>query len=122
MPVNYRFDANIVVIDLVGEYSLEDIRTAMLNSFADSKRPANPFLLIDMTQSLSIYKRSSEDVKTMAQFVASLRDRFNNRVALVGPADLPYGFMRMAAVGSEQMGIKAEVFRTFTKAREWLLS
>jgi hypothetical protein len=122
MPVRYRFDSNIVVIETIGEYSMEEFRTTILDSLNDSQRPTNPFLLIDLTQSVSIYNRSSEDIKTMARFVASLGDRFSNRIAMVGSKDLPYGMMRMGSAGSEERGIEAEVFRSFAEARKWLLS
>ena len=107
---------------MVGEYSMDELRTTILSSLADAKCPANPFLLINLGESRSIYNRSSEDIKIMALFVASLGKRFNNRVALVAPDDLPFGLMRMSSVGSEERGITAEVFRTFAKAREWLMS
>ncbi len=121
MPVQYRFDSNIVVIEAIGEYSMEEFRTTLLDSLNDSQRPASSFLLIDLTQSVSIYNRSSEDIKTMARFVASQGDRFNNRIAMVGPNDLPYGMMRMGSAGSERRGIEARVFRSLAEARKWLL-
>ena len=120
--MTYRFDSNIVVIEMVGEYSMDDLRATILNSLADSECPANSFLLINAGESRSIYNRSSENLKTMARFVASLGKRFNNRIALVAQDDLPYGLMRMSSVGSEERGIESEVFRTFTEARKWLLS
>ncbi|MFZ1080341.1 MAG: hypothetical protein WAO19_00270 [Candidatus Kryptoniota bacterium] len=122
MPVNYRFDSNIVVIEMVGEYSMDDIRTTILNSLNDSKCPANPFILANLSESRSIYIRSSEDVKTMARSLASLANRFNNRIALVAPNDLIYGLMRMGSVFSEEKGMKVEIFRVFTEARKWLQS
>lgn len=57
----------------------------------------------------------------MAQFIASLGSIFHNRIALVAPADLPYGFMRMGSVGSEERGIESNVFRNMADARTWLL-
>jgi len=122
MPVNYRYDSNIVVIEMIGEYSMDNIRTAILNAFADSHCPNEPFLLINLVESLSIYHRSSEDVKNMAGFVASMGKRFNNRIALVAANDLPYGLARMSSIGSEEQGIKSGVFRTFAEARQWILS
>jgi hypothetical protein len=107
---------------MVGEYSMDDIRTTFLNSLADSECPTNAVLLVNFSESRSIYKRSSQEVKTMARFVASLGKRFNNRIAFVAPDDLPYGLARMGSVGSEERGIKSEVFRTFAEARKWLLS
>ncbi len=122
MPVTYRFDSNIVIIEMVGEYSMDDIPTTILNSLADSHCPANPSILIDLTESLSIYKRSSQDVTTMARSLVSLGKRFNNRVALVAPNDLQYGLMRMGSVFSEEQGMTPEIFRSFAEARKWLLS
>ncbi len=122
MPVNYRFDSNIIVIEMVGEYSMDDLRTTIINSLADSGHPANSFLLIDLSESKSIYNRSSEDIRTMARFVASMGKWYNNRIAFVAPNDALYGLIRMSSVGSEERGIHSDVFRTFAEARKWLLS
>jgi len=122
MPVKYRFDANITVIEMVGEYSLDDLRTAFLNSLADTDRPANSFLLINLAESLSFKNRPSDDIKTMASFVADLGNRFNNRIALVAPDDLRYGLIRMGSAAVDQEGVDSRVFRDFAEARKWLLS
>jgi hypothetical protein len=122
MSVKYRFDANIVVVEMIGEYSLNDIRTTILNSLADSARAPDSFLLIDLTKSKSICFRTSQEIQTMAIFVGSLGSRFNNRIVLVGPDDLKFGLLRMGSVGSEDRGVKSEVFRRFEEARKWLLS
>ena len=122
MPVTYRFDANIVVLEMVGEYSMDEVRQTILNSISDPKFPANTCLLIDLSESQSIYKRSTEEVKAMAQYIASLGERFNNRIALVAHSDLPYGLMRMSSVGSEERGVKSAVFRTVAEARKWLVA
>ncbi|MGO9481707.1 MAG: STAS/SEC14 domain-containing protein [Candidatus Kryptoniota bacterium] len=122
MPVKYRFDSDIVVVEMVGEYSMDELRAAILNSLADPERPGNSFLLINLTESQSIHERSSSEVATMARFVASLGKRFNNRIALVAPDDLPFGLMRMSSAGSEQRGIRSQVFRTLAEARKWLMS
>ena len=120
MPVKYRFDSNIVVVEMIGEYSLDDLRATILNSLADSERPASSFLLMNMTESKSIYNRSSDDVRAMANFVGSLGKQFNNRIAFVAPGDLPYGLMRMGSAGAEDLGIEARVFRAIDEARKWL--
>jgi hypothetical protein len=122
MPVTYQFDSNIVVIDMVGEYSMDEIRTTILNSLADSTCPANPFVLMNLCEARSIYNRSPQDVITMARSLASLSNRFNNRIALVASKDLPYGLMRMGSIFSEETGFAPKVFRTFAEARKWLLS
>jgi len=120
MPVKYRFDSKIVIMEMVGEYSIDELRTTILNALADPERPASSFLLMNMTESKSIYNRSSDDVRAMANFVGSLGKRFNNRIAFVAPGDLPYGLARMGSAGAEDLGIEARVFRAFDEARKWL--
>jgi hypothetical protein len=107
---------------MFGEYSMNDLRTAILNSLTDSASPVNSFLLFNFAESRSIYIRSSQDLEIMAGFIASLAGRFNNRFAFVSSYDLPYGLMRFVSVRSGVCGIESEVFRTYHEAREWLLS
>ena len=122
MPVTYRFDANIVILELVGEYTLKDIPATINKSLADSQCPPKPFILADLSESISISKRSSDDVITMALSLVPLGKHFGNRIALVAPDNLPYGLMRMGAAFSEEQGMKVEIFRNFSDARKWLLS
>ena len=122
MPVTYRFDSNIVVIEMIGEYPLDDIRATIINSLADTKCPTTPFILVDFSRSRSIYSRSSNDIKTMAHSLSTLTKRFNGRVAMVTPDDLSYRLMRMDSVFSMEGGFEPEVFRTYTDARKWILS
>jgi hypothetical protein len=121
MPVHYRFDDCIVVIEMVGEYSIDELRSAILSSIADPKRPANCCLLINMSESRSIYSRTTAEIKSMARFVGTHGERFNNRIAMVASEDAPFGLMRMGSVGSEERGVQSDVFRSFAEAKKWLL-
>ncbi len=122
MPVNYRFDNCIVVVELVGEYSTDELRSAFLNSISDPKRPEHSCLLIDSTESRSIRTRSSAEIKSMARFLETLGEHFNNRIAMVAPEDAPFGLMRMGSAEAEERGVQYDVFRSFAEAREWLLA
>jgi len=122
MPVTYRFDSTIIVVEMFNEYSMNDLRTAILNSLNDSEGPDNPYLLFNLGESRSIFVKSSEDINLVANFITSLAKRFNHRLAFVSSYDLPYGLMRFVSVRSGACGIESEVFRTYDEAREWLLS
>ena len=122
MPVTYRFESNIVIMEMVGEYSLDEIRQTLLNAIADTRRPASARLLVNLTESQSIYKRSQAELQSAAQFLASLAKNFNNHIAFVSSKDLPYGLARMVSVGADDIGIETGVFRTMAEARRWLLS
>jgi len=122
MPVDYTFDGTIVVIAMRGEYSMEDIYKAAKESLADPNCPAHPRLLLDLTSSASISKRSSEDVNRVASFFGSMSKHFSDHIALVAPEDLKFGLMRMGSAGAEAQGVKSEVFRSLDDARKWLMS
>lgn len=121
MPVSYRFESNIIVIEMIGEYSVDDLRATILNSFDDPNCPKNPTLMIDLSKSTSIYQRSSASINAMANFIASHGKKFSNRIALIAPDALTYGLMRMSSAPADLHGIEVEIFRTYEKAREWLL-
>jgi hypothetical protein len=120
MPVTYRFDLNVIVIELIGQYSIDDLRTAVLKSFNDPQCPKNPALIIDLSKSQSIYQRSSKSVNAMVTFITSFGKKFNNRLAIVVPDDVTYGFMRMSSVPADSYGIDVKIFRTYGEARKWL--
>jgi hypothetical protein len=122
MPVLARFDENIIVIEMMGEYTIEELRSVIFKTFSDTLRPQNGVLLIDLSQAQSIYQRSSEMVNTMAHFIASYAQYFNNRVALIAPDELKYGLMRMSSAPAESLGIQVEIFKEYLPAREWLLT
>lgn len=121
MPVTYHYDTNIVVLALVGEYSVDELHSALLKSLEDPQCPSKPCLLIDLTASESIQKRSSDQVNSMARFVGSLGQRFSNRIAMVASRDLHFGLVRMGSAGAEERGVHTEVFRNIQDARKWLL-
>ena len=122
MPVSHHFDSNIVVIEMIGEYSVKDLRTVIINSFADPLCPKNPILMIDLGRSKSIYERSSQTINAMAAFIATYGKKFNNRLALVAPDDLTFGLMRMSSVSADSFGVDVIIFRTYNEARKWLIN
>ena len=122
MPVTYRFDSNIIVVEMAGKYSMNDLRTVILNSLTGTQISVKPLLLFNFGESRSIFIRSSEEINTMANFISTLTNRFSNRLAFVSAYDLPYGLMRFVSVKSAACGIEAEVFRTYEEARRWLLA
>ena len=122
MPVNYRFDLNIIVIYMAGEYSINDLRATLLNSLADPERPPGSFLLFNFGESQGIHTRPTEEIQTMTDFFALMGNRYNYHLAIASTHDLPYVLQHFVSVKSRSYGITSEVFRTFNEAREWLVS
>jgi len=122
MAVNYRYDFNIIVVSMAGDYSINDLRTTLLNALADPERPPDSFLLFDFGKSKSIHTRSTKEMQTMADFITSMRNRYNCRLALVSLYDLPYALQVCLHVMSETYGLDSKMFHSYTEAREWLVT
>jgi hypothetical protein len=122
MPVSFRYDENIIVIEMSGEYSIDELRSTVINAFTDSAIPPNAFLMIDFSASQSFHKRSSETINSLAFFIGSFAKQFNNRLAFVVPDNLNYGLVRMGVSNVNKTEIDVEIFREYFKAREWLLT
>ena len=120
MPVLYRFDSNVIIIELIGEYSINEFKALVSNLFNDPSCPQNPVLLIDLSNSRSIQNRSSASINSMASFIASYAERFNNRLAIVVPDDLTFGLMRMSSVEADSLKISFKILRTMEEARAGL--
>ena len=120
MPVTYHFDGCTVALRMTGLYETADVRAAFLAALAEPDRPEVAGLLFDVRGSQSLARRTADQVRTMAQFIASHADRFGRRLALVADNDVAFGLMRLASVGVEQHGVEASVFRDVAEAERWL--
>jgi hypothetical protein len=107
---------------MAGEYSINDLQTTLLNSLADSERPPDSFLLFNFGEAQSIHYKSTHEIQSMAEFIASLGNRYNDRLAIASSYDLPYVLQRFVSVKSGSYGIDSEVFHSYDEAREWLVS
>ena len=120
MPVTYEFDGPIVALRLNGLYELADVRAALRGALEDPRCPRVAGLLFDMRGSRSIAHRTADQVRAMAQFVATHADRFGRRLALLADTDAAFGLMRLGAVTVEQQGVETSVFRDVADAEQWL--
>ncbi|HWE43845.1 MAG TPA: STAS/SEC14 domain-containing protein [Gemmatimonadaceae bacterium] len=120
MPVIYEFHGSIVAIRLTGSYETADVRAALHRALDDPRCPRAAGLLLDIRGSQSISRRTANEVRAMAQFIASHADRFGRRLALLADTDAAFGLMRLGAVIIEQQGVETSVFRHPADAEEWL--
>jgi hypothetical protein len=122
MSISYRFESNIVFLELAGEYSTAELGQLIIDSLDDPLSPDRPDMLFDLSASRSIRQRSTEDIKQMVQLFATLVGRVGKRIAFYAPSDLPYGLMRMGTMLAGESERSAQVFRTRDEALQWLRS
>lgn len=120
MPVTCEFDGTTVVLRLTGVYETADVRAALVAALDDASCPRAASLLFDLRGSRSIARRSADEVRAMAQFLAAHADRFGRRLALLADSDAAFGLMRLGAVTVEQQGVETSVFRRLSDAEDWL--
>jgi hypothetical protein len=121
MPVSFAIDDGVIALRMIDVYAPADIRAALLEGLKDPRASGAVGLLFDVSRSISLNARSTDEVAAMGYFLARQSDAFGRRIALVGFDDFPFGMMRMGKVTLEREGVTAEVFRNDTSAREWLL-
>jgi hypothetical protein len=121
MPVSYEIEGGVIVLRMVEVYVPADIQAELLEALKDPRAPGAVGLLFDVSRSISLNARSSDEVAAMGYFLARHSDAFGRRIALVGFDDFPFGMMRMGKVTLEREGVTSEVFRSDKSAREWLL-
>lgn len=120
MAVEYSFRKGVLTVAAIGIYEPRDVVHAFLAALNDPACPRPVALMYDVSRSESLATRSTEEIRKMAEFIASHADRIGGRVAVVAPSDVHFGLSRIGAARSEGIGVDAGVFRTTAEGLEWL--
>lgn len=92
----------------------------MIDAALGTDGPPVRGLLLDLSESGSFRTRSADGLRMVAEFLASRRERFGGRLAVVGAGDLVFGLLRMGMVFVSDHDIVGEVFRDRDEALGWL--
>lgn len=120
MPATIEIKGSLAHLQLIGDYTPQEIKDALLFALDDPSLPAEISLLMDATQSTVLGQRSANELRDMARFLAGLSGRFGGRLGMVAESQLHYGLLRMAEAYSEAGGMAARVFLTIEEAVDWL--
>ena len=118
MPLHFWRERGCAIVSFEGEYDAGEALRSIDAALAET--PAAAGLLLDLTDSVSFRKRSSEDLRHIATFLSQRRELFGSCLAAVGRSDLTYGLLRMGTVFTTEHGIEAEAFRSRERALDWL--
>jgi hypothetical protein len=123
MPVNteFRFDANLIIHRISGEFGVQEFRTTTSEELGHPEFRPGMDALWDFTQA-DISKVTSDDVRTMVQRMQQVsRQRGSGyRIAIVAPDDLTFGLSRMYEAQSAGLDREIRVFRDEKEALAWL--
>lgn len=122
MPVSYRWENNLFILDCEGTYTMDDLKSSFESGLPEESFPADVKFMLNVRDSDSLSERSPQDVRDMAKFLGERSHRFNDTCAIVAQESLHYGLMRMASVYTDTYGMRTSVFKTFDEAILWLSS
>ena len=115
MPVSYEFDGSILALRMKGAYDPADIRRAVADALVEAAGREMTGLLFDVRGSVVLTRRSANQVRAMAAFLAHVAPSFGNRIALVASDDVGFGLMRLGAADLERA---TKVLHRLVKALE----
>lgn len=120
MPVRYTLRGSLLRMDLIGDSEVEEVVTAFRAAVADPACPPRCALLVDVSHSTSLERRTPDELRRLVDAVRPYVERIGEKCAVVAVRDVHYGFTRMGAAFAAQFGVEAEVFRDERAALEWL--
>jgi hypothetical protein len=120
MPVRCSIKQDLLRVELIGECSPDEVIREFVTTIDDPSCPRSVMLLVDVTRSVSLATRSTEEIRRVAEALAPYTQRVGGRCAVVAQSDVHFGLSRLGSVYSEGVGVKAEVFRDVGEAMEWL--
>jgi hypothetical protein len=120
MPVTWEIRGQILIVTLAGDYGFDEPVQAVTEALADTQFTPGTSLLVDAR--LSHARRTSEDFRTRATWVASLGSKgLSSRCAIViAPEPHQFGMARMAASHHEIQGLEMSIFTDLEEAFRWL--
>jgi hypothetical protein len=59
------------------------LKNQVLEALSDPSLPAEPVLMFDLRQSVSVQERSTDEVRDMAEFLAAHAEQFSSRIGMV---------------------------------------
>jgi hypothetical protein len=120
MPVSYEIDGAVLAVRMIGEYEPADIRRAIAEALQEASGRELRGMLFDVRASDVLARRSTNEIRAMAAFLAHVAPSVGNRIALVATNDVGFGLMRLGAVDLESAGVAPHTFRDVAAATAWL--
>ena len=120
MAVTWEIRGLVLIVTLVGDYAFDEPVRAVTEALADAQFRPGTSLLVDAR--LSHTRRSSEEFRTRAKWVASLASKgLSSRCAIVvAPEPHQIGMARMVATHHEIQGLEMSIFNDLEEALRWL--
>ena len=119
MPVFTRIRDGVLVVTVDGDYTSDGLRRAGERGLESDDVPTPVAVLLDMSGSAGVGKKSSDDLRQTGEFFGQRRELIT-RVAVLAPSDVVYGLMNIGSVFATAARVPTRPFRDRGEAMEWL--
>lgn len=120
MKLSVGIDAGIATLRVAGRYPPAGVMAAIEAVLAATGHAPINGTLIDLRDSQSIESRARAEMESTGALLASLRNQFGGRVAVVVRSDIAYSQVRVAAIWAGANGLVVHVDRNERRALAWL--
>ncbi len=120
MAVSSYIRPSIIVVVAEGEYTVEELIQGVRNGLDEFDELIRPCLLFDQRMSESLQTRTNKELRDIAAYGNSIRERIGRRVAFVTSGLLEFGLARMGSAYLDDDELELNVFTEIEAAFEWL--
>jgi hypothetical protein len=116
LPVKWSYRSSVLVVETIGQYGREELKSAMVEARADPQFAPGTRVLFDGR--LSELDVSTPDIDSRVELLSSLQDMgFSRRCAVVvRDKAVTFGMGRMLSMRLENQDVELRVTRDFDEA------
>jgi hypothetical protein len=123
MPIDYEIRPDAIWLRTVGDIEYTSGLGVLEAAVAEARSRAGGRrwpVVFDITRSEE--RRSADELRAIAQFLASQADVLEPRCAVVAVDDLHFGLARMFEAFADQHAVKVTVLRSLDEIDGWLVA
>ena len=124
MPISYNYNKpkDILIVSVDSEVSLKDVDQFMLEILGSTDFPPETRTIWDLRRA-DLSSLDADFARQLIDVRKKYPERFKAKVAFVADSDLSFGLLRLyESLSSIALPQNTIVFRTLSKAEEWILS
>ena len=120
MAILYRIDPGqrLVEMHISGEINVAEVEENLGRLIADPAYRPEYNALVDLSESPTLF--TSEQIRSLADYVRHRMPMASSRRAVVVKTDVAFGLIRMYEAFTEDLPRSFRVFRSLKDAQEWL--
>jgi hypothetical protein len=120
MGVSFHFQDDLLEVTVVSDHTVEEFFECIEAAQADTHWQGSAWLLIDVTQSPAVTRRTPQEIRRIVEFLVAQPGSFRHAVALLVSSTVQDEITRLAASMADFVGTEVRAFFHRDEAVRWL--